>query len=164
MIECVGRRKNTELSKRMSECERQRLQIASLELCRHTKQHPKKVHQSTENRQTANKHATSSAQDTITLHIPLKHPGIAQTAPAVERRLSAKLQQNRVGALLLDDLRHNVLGDGKKVDLVGHALRCLLKSMMRAKHRVNVVRNAKHVAQCFWYLNEWKLVRGKNDS
>ena len=40
-------------------------------------------------------------------NIPFEHTRVAQTASAVERRLTAELQQNRVGPLLLNDLRQH---------------------------------------------------------
>jgi len=55
----------------------------------------------------------------------LEHTALVKLHSTVERRLSAKAQQDAVGALFLYDTLHEIRLNGQEVDLVGHALRCL---------------------------------------
>ena len=57
--------------------------------------------------------------------ILLQHASLIQFSTAVQRGLSAKSQQNAVGALLLDDFRHEVGGYRLEVHLVGNTFRRL---------------------------------------
>ncbi len=66
------------------------------------------------------------------LHVvTVEHSALMQCDTAVERGLSAKRQQNAVGALLLDNLLHKVGRHGKEVYLVGKAVGCLYGSNVR---------------------------------
>ena len=54
-----------------------------------------------------------------------KYTCLIKLGTAVECRLSAEGKQDAVGTLFLDDLGHEVSGDGQEIDLVGNALRSL---------------------------------------
>ena len=75
----------------------------------------------------------------------LQHATLIQLHTAVQCRLSAKGQQNAVGALFLYHALHKVRLHWQEVNLVSHALRCLHRSDVR----INQYRLYALFAQCF---------------
>ena len=69
-----------------------------------------------------------------------QHATLKELHAAVQRRLSAKGQQDSIGLLLLDDTLHEVGSDGKEIDLVGNALGRLHGGDVRVdEHRLHAL-------------------------